>query len=815
MRIDLSNIKIYTVLISLFYTFGIISVYYSLKIPFTIIITGIIIYFIFFHSFSFKKSAILFLIFVLGIVRANQSLDVDKTLKNITSSMATVKGQIISNKDISKNNNKVKFYLNVKEADFLDGSKENRDFQNLNSKILVSINLNNSIEDKISIGDYIELKGKFTTPTPATNPYQFNYRKYLLNNDCYNILYADPNSYKITKIPSLSFKNLNDSWYYILKKFENTRNGIILKHSKNIHSPELEILGGIVFGDETINPDEKIKENFKNSGLLHLLAASGLNVALIFGIWWHIAGLIKLPFNFSILIGAVFVILYTFMTGFPPSIIRASIMLLFVLFGKLIDRNVSSSALIFFVGFLILLFNPKMFFDIGFQLSFIVTCGLIICCPIVLSKFEKANNDYKEKYRDKIWIERQFYYFFSPVNLASAVFVPLIAQLFVIPLQMHYFNNLAPLSVLANIAVVPFIGILSFVGFISSIIALIPILNTPVVFIFDMIAKPMLKLLIHISEFFASLKISLITTSGMNLAQIFLFWFILLILILNIKNNFRKIKEKIILLIASLIFTVSFLNINLFIKNVDISMFDIKSSNCFLIKTPKNNYIMLNSALSYQNKFSNVENIIARYLKNERIKKLKFLIYLNPDESKNLDEITSVIKTENVILKAKNQEIYFEKDFKLKTFEYGKNSIIILLSYKDKNILFMDKYDVNSFRKIEKLLPNKIDIIKIPSKNNEIQVDDYIIERLKPDYVLISNNKISPKSAKLMHIFYKRDIKVIKSQDYGFVKIILNNRDINFYNFNQEDNKIQKIKFYNREDFSKSNYIKQFLKENL
>ena len=108
-----------------------------------------------------------------------------------------------------------------------------------------------------------------------------------------------------------------------------------------------------VFGNETINPDEKIKEDFKNSGLLHLLAASGLNVALIFGIWWWIAMLFRIPYNFSIFLGAVFVILYTFMTGFPPSILRASCMLLFVLFGKLIDRNVNPVALVFFVGFLI------------------------------------------------------------------------------------------------------------------------------------------------------------------------------------------------------------------------------------------------------------------------------------------------------------------------------------------------------------------------------------------------------------------------------------------------------------------------------
>ena len=128
-----------------------------------------------------------------------------------------------------------------------------------------------------------------------------------------------------------------------------------------------------------------------------------------------------------------------------------------------------------------------MIFDIGFRLSFAVTFGLITGVEIIVSKFKLQDEEFKKKYKKLNRFQKYILFLFSPISLVSVVTVPLIAQLWVIPLQMHYFNNFAPFSLLANIAVVPFIGILSFIGFISSIIALIPKISEYIVFIFDLI----------------------------------------------------------------------------------------------------------------------------------------------------------------------------------------------------------------------------------------------------------------------------------------------------------------------------------------
>ena len=813
--------KGFTVLFSIFYIFSIVSVFYNKENLFIFLIFIILSCLVLFFNYGIKRVFILFFVFILGILRANYAIKTDNFLNDVYCKNAKIEGQIVSSKQIT--NSKIRFFLNVKNIKIY-----NKKYENINSKILVNIDYNENIIDKFSIGDYIYIEGVLNPPKNSTNPYQFDYKNYLLNKNCTNILYSKGKTLKVIKEAQF-LSNYNDSFYFVLKKFENTRNEIIKKHSKNIKSPELEILSGLVFGSEAVSPDDKIKENFKNSGLLHLLAASGLNVALIYGIWWWLASLARLPYNLSIITGAVFVILYTFMTGFPPSILRASIMLLFVLFGKLIDRKTSTIALIFFVGFLILLFRPKMIFDIGFQLSFMVTLGLVVCCSVIIEKFKNIDEKYKEKFKNSSRFKKYVFFLFSPEKLVSIVSVPLIAQLWVIPLQLHYFNNIAPLSVFANIAVVPFIGILSFIGFIGSIFSLVPKISSFIVFVFDMIAKPFLTLLVKISEFFASFKYSLITTSGFNLFQIFSFWGLILILTFYIQKNFSK-KYLIYFLSLLAIFLMSFIKIDNFKQNLEIMMFDVQNADCFLIKTPNKKYIMIDSAKSGIRGFDDAKNIINPYLRNERIRKIDYLIitHFDSDHSggtisllKNFRVNNIIIQNENKTTKTSkeilsylkenklnykiinnNETILKEDNLEIKTFlpslsnENNENSIITYLKYKNKNILFMADCGYKGFEKIKKFIPNNIDILKIGHHGAQNSINKQMINYLYPKYSLISSkeNDYNHPHYSAVNLLNEINSKIIQTKNHGFVKLIIND-DFKIYHFNSVNKKLEKITF--------------------
>ena len=78
-----------------------------------------------------------------------------------------------------------------------------------------------------------------------------------------------------------------------LQRINNFREDIISVHSKYLKSPNLEILGGIVFGDDAVSPPKNIKQSFINSGLLHILAASGMNVAFIYSFFFFLYVIIQ------------------------------------------------------------------------------------------------------------------------------------------------------------------------------------------------------------------------------------------------------------------------------------------------------------------------------------------------------------------------------------------------------------------------------------------------------------------------------------------------------------------------------------------
>lgn len=313
---------------------------------------------------------ILFWIFIFYFGFFNSYFKIKQTDELVTFApqKVTIQGQIVSipNNSIPQ---KTKFFFKV--------NKINN--QNVIGKTLVTYSGNNVSQFKI--GNKYELAGKIQTPFKASNPSQFDYGKYLKNFDTYTVFYSDT-SKSITSTMSYRWK--------FLQKLNNVRDNIIEEHSKYLKSPNLEILGGIVFGDDAVAPPDYIKASFVNSGLLHILAASGMNVAFIYGFWVFFMRHTKVPFKLTILSGIGVIIIYTLMTGLGASVIRAALMLILILLGKLIDRDAHTVALLAFVATVMLIYNPAFINDVGFQLSFIVTFGLLTTANVIFERFKDS-----------------------------------------------------------------------------------------------------------------------------------------------------------------------------------------------------------------------------------------------------------------------------------------------------------------------------------------------------------------------------------------------------------------------------------------
>ena len=145
-------------------------------------------------------------------------------------------------------------------------------------------------------------------PFKAGNPSQFDYGNYLRNHNAYAEFYANDVE-KVDKISTFRAK--------VLQNINDYRENIINIHSKYLPSPYLEILGGIVFGDDAVSPPKEIKQSFVNSGLLHILAASGMNVAFIYGFFYWLMSLLRVPFRLRVVLGMLTVVIYSLMKDTP------------------------------------------------------------------------------------------------------------------------------------------------------------------------------------------------------------------------------------------------------------------------------------------------------------------------------------------------------------------------------------------------------------------------------------------------------------------------------------------------------------------
>ncbi len=761
---------------------GILACFYGYAIIFAGIFTLFMIILLYLKLFDFKRILVFTLIFYSGFFLTFCKIKNYDELLSMAPVETTFTGRIVSIPTFV-DNTKAKFFFEVEKV------------ANTEVKAKTFVTIKGETEN-LNIGKKLVLKGKLNKPFHATNPSQFDYSRYLRNFNTFTTMYAKSSDVKIVK------EDLPLRWKSLLA-MNNIRNRVLKVHAKYLKSPNLEVLGGIVFGDDAVATPEFIKNSFINSGLLHILAASGMNVAFIYTFWFFILKFLKVPFKPSVFSGMFIVILYTFMTGLGASVIRAALMLLFVLAGKLIDRDAHSVSLLSLVATLMLIYNPAYINDVSFQLSFLVTFGLLTTANILAQKLEKIPN----------WIK-------------IPVLIPLVAQFWVAPIQMFYFNTFSLYSVFANISTVSLVSVISFGGFVSSVIAIFPPVADITCKVFDFFLNYLLNILIFISNFFANLKYCLVQTTHPNLFQLILYYAMLLSATYLIK--FDKYKKAFFTILGvSLILLVT--TLKPVSHNLEIIAFDVQNADSFLIKTPENKYFMIDTGKApYDSGNSQAKIIMLKYLKDRGIKNLEGVIvtHFDNDHSGGAVDIISNTKTKTLYLNTtsvdtntalkifetskqigqkfsiaqNNKEIYTEKDLSIKTFKAdikGKDasngcSIITLLSYKDFDMLFMGDAGIEAFNKVKKDIPHNIEVLKVGHHGGPHVVDEDMLKHLNNEVSLISTgiNYFGHPNTGTLDIL--RNTKILRTDLLNSIKISTdgNQYEVYSYDTHQKDYEI-------------------------
>ncbi|MBE0711657.1 MAG: ComEC/Rec2 family competence protein, partial [Candidatus Aminicenantes bacterium] len=206
-------------------------------------------------------------------------------------------------------------------------------------------------------------------------------------------------------------------------------------------SPTGAVLEALLLGEDG-RLDEATVENLQQTGLYHLFAISGGHIAILNVLLFSLFRLVRMSPRASRLALAAFLVFYTILVEGSPSVLRAVIMTLAYLAGRLLWKDVHVLNTISASALFLLLLNPSSLFDAGFQLTYVATLSIILFTPPLLKKLPRL-----------------------PYKATELACLSVTAALGVAPLIARNFNRVTLSSLLLNFAAIPLVGLIMGVGY--------------------------------------------------------------------------------------------------------------------------------------------------------------------------------------------------------------------------------------------------------------------------------------------------------------------------------------------------------------
>ncbi len=340
-------------------------------------------------------------------------------------------------------------------------------------------------------GQQIAVTGVLYKPQPASNPGAFDFQQFLKQEG--------------------SFAGLSGRQLSILDEEEHkwglwqVREQIIQSQVNKLGVPEGTVVSAMTLGTKVVDLPFNTRDSFVRVGLAHALAGPGLKTSLILAVVLTLTRRSTRVTQFTL--GCLGLIGFLVLTGFHPTVLKAVLMGFAALIGMGLKRKVKRLGALLLIAVLMLLFNPLWIWDLGFELSFLATLGLIVTVPPLIKRLD--------------WL---------PPAIASLIAVPLAATIWTLPLQLHLFSVVPlyclPIGILAS----PLISIVVIGGMLSALVSLVsPNLGSSIA---SFLYYPT-HLLINLVEFCSNLPGASVAVRSISTAQmlaiytlIFLVWLI-------------------------------------------------------------------------------------------------------------------------------------------------------------------------------------------------------------------------------------------------------------------------------------------------
>ena len=557
---------------------------------------------------------------------------------------------IVLNKENTRNN--MQKYLNgidkikLEAVIVQDGTdKEYKDTYKIktninNKKVYFYLDVKKTIKQELEYGDKIYFEGKYKMPEIQRNYKGFDYNKYLKQK---NIL----GTIEVEKIVLKDKKQLNE--IFILT------NNI----SAEIEEKMQKLLTGDIYGlaiglsiGNTEFIDEKLEENFKNAGLLHILAVSGTHMTyLILGtsiVFKNIIGKKK-----TYILSIFTILLYILITGFSASICRAAIMGIVMLISKIIYRKNDVWTSIGISLIVLLIYNPYLILDLGLQLSYGGTIGIILYQKHISKFLEKklVKEEKSEKVLSKIL-----------KLVIEIISVTISAQIVIIPIMIYTLNTVNTYFLISNLLAGLIIGPLTILCFIFVISIFV---NSYLSTFLAQFVNLGIRILIFCANFgnlpYSNLYIP--TPSIIIIIFILIFSFLIYLFLKNyfakkknasqirlknlvalFKYRAKKINQQIILF--TVIISILFIYLSNFsFKDLRIHFIDVSQGDSTFIVTPNNNTILIDGGGSINSNFDVGKSTLIPYILDRGYNSIDLVIISHFD----LDHVDGILTLLNTL----------------------------------------------------------------------------------------------------------------------------------------------------------------------
>ncbi|MDM1368925.1 ComEC/Rec2 family competence protein [Myroides marinus] len=373
-------------------------------------------------TFTFIKDVSVFasLFFLLGIGMKSSITEVDKHfLGEIDIFLKDYKRVRVGVKitDIVKSKDSRQFYADIIRVEDIV----------VKGKIALYFNTN---QHNLNVGDLISYHSNLKLIEPPRNIGQFDYKRYMKGKGIYVQSYV--NEYELV--------GAERDWRYKVLEWRGDIINTIHLEDNLLSNDAKALLTALLLGEKSYI-DREVISQFKDVGVMHVLAISGLHVGLLYIVlFWTFS---FLPHRYRQVVILLALWFFVFLSGFSPSVFRAVFMFSVFTICRLIRREQSLEHSIGLALFFSLCVYPQWVYDIGFQLSYLAVISIVYFMPLFKKYYAK---------------NRMFKY------IQGIVYVSVSVQIGLIPLQMYYFHQFSLTFLLANLVVIPLVTVLVILG---------------------------------------------------------------------------------------------------------------------------------------------------------------------------------------------------------------------------------------------------------------------------------------------------------------------------------------------------------------